>query len=459
MKENKHSNFLRFITSVFCIFLAFIISEVFYENNILKASMIGLMSSFGILIQVGLKEKLFHPCYTLFLFWILCGFLNPLLTYLLDTNYSLSIRTSESLLKSSLIIGTGIQIFTYGFLSVKRKVTPASAPTFYSSNLPFLLEISVLVSWIFSIIYLLKTLGLSGLLDYRSLQTAVSLEGSFKYPLYANYLLLFPAVFRLIKNNSTKVDTAVGMTFIFLASLQSLVTGGRLFVIPLLISLIMTFSIRKSIYFRSKRLLTLTLILLILISAIGLKIIRQNSDEVVVSKTQNSTAYNIVDTFAGGDTAMLSNFALYLTREKEIAKPIPFLNYLKILVQPIPRNIWKDKPRSVDQEINSLLVGRFNGYGVSFTFFGESYYSAGIFGIILIPLLIGKLFGLFYRNFKYPKNKSQQAISLVLVAQALVLYRGSVTADAARFGMACLPYLLSIKPKVFSKKLEQNEHH
>jgi hypothetical protein len=72
---------------------------------------------------------------------------------------------------------------------------------------------------------------------------------------------------------------------------------------------------------------------------------------------------------------------------------VPF----NVLIMPIPRAIWPEKPLGLTVTIAAALGEYTSGMTLSSTYIGEAYMAAGYFGVVFASLLLGALSQLWNR--------------------------------------------------------------
>ena len=102
-----------------------------------------------------------------------------------------------------------------------------------------------------------------------------------------------------------------------------------------------------------------------------------------------------------------------------VPKRVPFnyfQSYFENLYRFIPRSIWPEKPEGIGQRCAEVFYGRVNMGGVPPGPFGESYWSLGIFGVIIVYFFFGmflKLVGSVFSS--NPKSLGILSIYLLTV--------------------------------------------
>lgn len=71
------------------------------------------------------------------------------------------------------------------------------------------------------------------------------------------------------------------------------------------------------------------------------------------------------------------------------------------LIRPIPRAIWKGKPEGLSMSIEDAVGA--GGWTVSTTYIGEAFMAGGVFGVVVISLLLGAMMG-WWSHLASPRN-------------------------------------------------------
>lgn len=139
--------------------------------------------------------------------------------------------------------------------------------------------------------------------------------------------------------------------------------------------------------------------------------------------------------------------------------------YLPVLVLPVPRPLWPEKPelafflkeiQTPDRPIGVL--------GMIMTYYGESYLNFGIVGIIVVPYLLAYWLGRFFYAVKYkPSDSISLLIYIITISSLVQVYRDGLTSLVLFVVMNNIPiiiiavaHLLLIKRS--KKHLPRNTH-
>lgn len=432
-----------------------LISAAFFLFSILlnlpqdiQAALVMLGACIGCFVQSKSYGFLFSPINQLLVFWLMCGVLNPALSYFVRDTYRLVVLNTNSLLLASVLCAVGMHVFTLGYSSAESFVKSKSQAMVskpIEKKFPITLEISLLIVWLLSTVYLVSKLGFNGILRYRSPETISTLVSVEKYPIYASYLLIYPAVHRLLYSGSNRRNNLIAYIYLAAASLLPILSGGRLFFIPIIIAVLLTRTSLRLTYpeqFGSLKSRYIAGSFLIVSAVVFMRSFRQSFDERFLSLYGNSTIDNLIITFAGPDTKMLSNFSRLLDVSEQFKENNSDLFYWRLLSLPIPRSWWESKPYSFDFDANIFIGNYGKGYGSSFTFFAEAYFSGGILILILVSLIFGIACRIVYSSYLNPSSISSLAFQIVVISQLIVFYRGSLTADFPRIVLAVLPFVV-----------------
>lgn len=106
---------------------------------------------------------------------------------------------------------------------------------------------------------------------------------------------------------------------------------------------------------------------------------------------------------------------------------LPESGVVRVFFNFIPRELWPDKPLPMQIELARIYnpSGFEAGGGVFANIYGDAYANAGIFGVILLPFLVGLLLNIAYKN---ATSSSVSGVSIgfyaVLVVYFANFYRG-----------------------------------
>jgi oligosaccharide repeat unit polymerase len=392
----------------------------------------------------GVKSNPVDPWNQILAIWVLLGFLHPIARNYSNESYlngQLGLSVIDSMPRASFYLALGM-LFTLFGISIGER--GSSRKSFLAKKLNLFLspvaETILVIIWLTGTLLLLRQIGFSGLLQWRSRETQVSLLSVSSYLFFTNYLLIVPAILRLRKLNRSNVDLIVGLIFLYAPVLINTLSGNRIFVIPILI---LHFYLQSANTIKIGFIKVFVFFLVILVFISGLRFFRETSDPYSTYKNFTFSQQQI-SIFEGQDLAMLDNLSL-LVRSQVRNPDFPLIDYLNIFTKPIPRQIWPSKPATFDQKLNSVLLpSKYQaGYGFSFTFIGESLYEIGVVGIPLVGFLFGVFLGRSKKWIKRGELSRHYVVGVIAIAMIIIFARGSFSADSPRFLFALLPLVLT----------------
>lgn len=411
------------------------------ETVVITALLVNIAILFG-----GIKKNPLDPWNQILMVWILFGLVHPLARNYSGESYlkgQLGLSAIDSMPRASFYFGLGM-LFTLLGISIGVRSAPGrhALQNRQKLHLASTAEIFLVLIWVGGTLLLLRQIGFSGLLQWRSRETQDSLVSVSSYLFFTNYLLIVPAILRLRKLERSKFDYFLGLVLLYAPVLINMLSGNRIFVIPILI---LHFFLENGHKIRINffRIIGFFLIILILMS--GLRFFRESLDP-TSSYKKLSFSQQQISIFAGQDLAMLDNFSLLVNADLHNTG-FPLVDYLNIVTKPIPRQIWPSKPATFDQKLNSrLLPSNFQkGYGFSFSFIGESFYQIGIIGIVIIGLLFGIFLGWCNKWIGSGVLSKKYIVSVIALSMMIIFIRGSFSADLPRFLFALTPLILTKK--------------
>ncbi|MDJ0674831.1 MAG: hypothetical protein QNJ36_05550 [Calothrix sp. MO_167.B42] len=179
--------------------------------------------------------------------------------------------------------------------------------------------------------------------------------------------------------------------------------------------------------------------------------------------TENSLNQAALErTFSAEDANMLDGFVFI---QEIYPKRLDFafgMEHLEILLRPIPRALWPEKP--VGGYVNKLGLYKSNSggtLGISPTLFGSFYAEGGIISIFFFSLLYGAILAAIVRYSTNLQPFASILVRAILGASMIPLLRGGdLPGIYAWFGMAFWPcfLLLWLKRKYFRLKLPPSIH-
>lgn len=160
--------------------------------------------------------------------------------------------------------------------------------------------------------------------------------------------------------------------------------------------------------------------------------------------------------FSAEDANMLDGFALLKAAFPDTVSFRWGMAHLEILLRPIPRAIWPDKPVGGGYLMEAGLVDPSTGatLGFSPTFYGDFYSEAGLFGVLLFASLYGAVLGTIVKRSAGIHPFAGVLIRAILCSALVPLLRGGdLPGIYAWIGMAFWPcfLLLWLKRKAFKR--------
>jgi len=444
VKIQRFNTWLRLILFPVFVWSLFRYVNLQGSNPISDAVLISLLGVLLVVLAGGLKEHPFDPWNQIIVVWLLIGVFHPLARSSSTEPYSrgqLGLNVVDSLPRASLILSLGSLVTLAGIASVSRRDPSISTKELQPSTISLKKgwEAILVCVWLLGTLLLIQRIGLSGLSQWRSRETQATLLNVSSYLWFTNYLLAVPALLRLLRVNRSKRDLSIGLALLYAPVGVNVLSGNRIFVIPIMILHFSVYSIRK----RELKMFRVILLLLIVFIAIsGLRGLRESTDPY-----SSYNRLNFIEKqntlFEGQDMAMLDNLSL-LVKSNARNPDFPLIDYFNIFTKPVPRQLWPSKPRTFDQKVNELILPSQSkaGYGFSFTFIGESFYEFGIVGVVFVSYFFGLFLGYCTRWVRNTHTTKLQLVGLVTLSLIVVFFRGSFSADSPRLIFALLPLLL-----------------
>lgn len=165
-------------------------------------------------------------------------------------------------------------------------------------------------------------------------------------------------------------------------------------------------------------------------------------------------------TITNEDQNMLDGFMMILDVYPKNLDYQYGMEHFEILLRPIPRSLWPEKP--LGGYANKLGLSDIQSYGtigISETLYGSFYGEGGVLGIIILSILYAKLIAwLFYMAKKYDSDM-QFLIKGVVIASFIPLIRGGDLPGIYAFiGMSFWPVFIFIyQYNIFNKKMKSYE--
>ncbi len=443
MNTISRNTLLKICSSFIILYCIFVLGNGAQNQFIRDSILITLLLSNIAILFGGIKKNPADPWNQILAIWIMLGFFHPIARYYSNESYfkgQLGVSVVESMPRASVYLGIGMLFTLFGVSrgqnSISKKPSVGDGRSLHITPMS---EAFLMIIWIVGTLFLLREIGISGLLQWRSRETQISLISVSSYLFFTNYLLIVPAILRLRRTNRSRIDLILGLVFLYAPVLMNTLSGNRIFVIPILI---LHFYIQNAQRLRINLLKVFVFFAVILVFISGLRFLRESSDPYSTYKKLTFSQQQI-SIFEGQDLAMLDNLSL-LVNSKARNSEFPLIDYLNILTKPIPRQIWPSKPPTFDQKLNSILLpAKFQkGYGFSFTFIGESLYELGVGGIPLVGFLFGLFLGRCKKWVGSGELSRHYVVGVIAISMIVIFARGSFSADSPRFLFALLPLFL-----------------
>lgn len=155
----------------------------------------------------------------------------------------------------------------------------------------------------------------------------------------------------------------------------------------------------------------------------------QQGRQVLEIVNSSSTIINEALRGRADDQEFLDQFASGLTLADYSGKFYYGLPYLYLLILPIPRPLWPDKPSFASYIMEISTPTRPMGEsGMIVTFLGEAYINFGYVGVVLIPYFFAYYLGLAYFH-AYRQNyyTITRFVYLLLACNLILIYRDGLT--------------------------------
>lgn len=166
---------------------------------------------------------------------------------------------------------------------------------------------------------------------------------------------------------------------------------------------------------------------------------------------------------SNADLAFLDMYAVSMTLVDEAGSYYYGKTFFPILVSPIPRNFWIEKPSLMQWTLDISVPERdISKLGAVCSIYGEAYANFGYFGILLIPFLFARFTArCYFKVLRSPPDSAFVFLYFLLISVLVQVYRDglvSVFTFIVIYNIPCfLIWLFSVlKGKLF---YEKNENH
>lgn len=389
--------------------------------------------------------------------------------YIARPSYAIFFQESENLfngdrygaayLQGQLIAAAGFIAICAGWVCVRppnqiithRDIGPYDARSWSSARLA-VITVVILGFGLYSV-YVLQ-IGpnryFQGLLSGRSEMSRSFIEGTSAY-LYSGLQFAFGALVLmhlqagLTRERRTTVISAV---LLVLAVVPNLSSGSRSIFIPIAVALLyIAFLVHPSILRMSRVVVWAPISYVLLL--IAPRLWREQlatGGSLGESVTDAFTPEALFGDFFGGlDTAMLDAFAVQIAAQASGTIPLHWGGtYLTLFSSFIPRQIWADKPASVDQILNAELFPYTyaQGTGFSFGFYSEPYLNFGWVGVLVVGIFFGAVLGRISRWVRSSGTVFPAFIVIMVSSYIFPLMRGSLSFDLQRLLIPLIPLLI-----------------
>lgn len=146
------------------------------------------------------------------------------------------------------------------------------------------------------------------------------------------------------------------------------------------------------------------------------------------------------------DEAFLDQFASALTLIDRNEKFYYGSTYLPLILNPIPRQFWKDKPGLADYEKDFSTEARpMFEMGMIVTFLGESYANFGIYGLIMIPFLLAYwLARIYFRAYRKGYLTVYRFAYLLVACNLIQVYRDGLVSIVLFTSVNMMPLVVIV---------------
>jgi hypothetical protein len=149
---------------------------------------------------------------------------------------------------------------------------------------------------------------------------------------------------------------------------------------------------------------------------------------------------------AGPDTEMFDGLALGMQEVPAHLPFQPFSSVISLIAHPIPRELWRDKPTTVDGQVDVMLFPDLESgaASVAHSVVGNFYYDTGMIGVAIGMLVVGWGLRVLYAYFRLHANNDQvRVVYASALPLVIVLFRGNLPDTFARALFTVGPLLLA----------------
>lgn len=210
--------------------------------------------------------------------------------------------------------------------------------------------------------------------------------------------------------------------YLIIVSIQG---GNRYrFVLPLLFLLITYLYYHKLKWPKSTQFAYLVLLFFLTIPLKEIGRLIQEGGSITDVSTIFSESFKSTSDGNSGDQGFLDQYAMTLTEIDKHNKVYYGTTIAPLILLPIPRSIWDEKPALNQWQIDISTINRpFDKMGSIGTIYGEAYANFRVFGVVLIPAMLFYFLTVWYRKIKnkniFDLDKFLYTIIFVCLIQVL----------------------------------------
>jgi hypothetical protein len=241
--------------------------------------------------------------------------------------------------------------------------------------------------------------------------------------------------------------TALGVVLLVVFLVPDIAAGSRSVFVPILIAVLVYVHAARPHAFTPLRVVVLAPVVYIgaFIAPRVYRVELAQGGDLLDAVAQSVAPQNLVADFLGGyDTAMYDAFTLQVRAQAAGAlQQAHGATYAGALASVVPRQLWNDKPASVDQVLNAALLPATNAKRIGFSFglYSEPYFNFGLAGVVVVLLAFGMLLGMLDRMLARKGALGLLAAGMI-TGGLFTVVRGSISFDSQRTLIMLLPVLL-----------------
>lgn len=183
-----------------------------------------------------------------------------------------------------------------------------------------------------------------------------------------------------------------------------------------------------------------------LVVAIGFSVLGAMRSHDSSAKLGDLVDHGVESLRRGTDVNMIDGFVMLMQVYPDILEYGLGREHLEIVLRPIPRAIWPDKPPGGWQQKLAAETGQpFFGTGISPSLYGSFYGEGGVAGVVILAILYGILFAKYVNWANTHGSSLRWILRGVLIACLFPLMRGGdIPGIAAFIGMSYWPLALFV---------------